>query len=511
MLLFLFTFISIFTNSMKRAALVISIFLLNIMLQAQVLLTAECKSAYNEILSLKFGDARTLLELEKEINPENTYIVYLENYIDFLTLFIGENEDDFHFLEKNKAERLEQISKLDNDSHYKKYMQGNIHLQWAVIHLKFGEYVTAAFEINKAYRLLEANKEKFPDFVPNNISLGILHIMIGLVPRKYQWILNLISMEGNIEQGREELSNVLQKSNTDPTYAYLRTETLFYLGFIELNINPEKKKALDLLSELNEVKQDNLLISYLVINILIRTGQNEKALLEFERINDRKGYLPFYYLDYLHGECLLNKLKTTDAREKYILFLENFSGKNYLKDALRKKAWTYLLIGDTLKYSQTMEQMPSVGNKDIDNDKQAALDAKDASIPNLQLLKTRLLFDGGYYQRADSVLNRINPEDLNFGQNLERYYRRARIAHELGNLDKAKLSYLETIEKGESSHLYFAGNSALKLAGIYESEGDLENAEYYYRSCLKMNFTEYETSIHSKAKTGLKRVEEKQD
>ena len=496
---------------MKRAALVIVIILLNFMLQAQVLLTEGCKSAYNEIVALKFGDARTLLELEKKINPENTYIVYLENYIDFLTLFIGENEDDLHFLEKNKAERLEQISKLDNDSHYKKYMQGNIHLQWAVIHLKFGEYVTAAFEINKAYRLLEANKEKFPEFVPNNISLGILHIMIGLVPGKYQWILNLISMEGNIEQGREELSNVLQKSITDPAYAYLHTETLFYLGFIELNINPDKTRALNFLSQLNEVKQDNLLISYLVINILIRTGQNEKALLEFERINDREGYLPFYYLDYLHGECLLNKLEMTDARGKYTLFLENFSGKNYLKDAVRKKSWTYLLMGDTLKYSQTVEQVASVGNNDVDSDKQAALDAKDASIPNLQLLKTRLLFDGGYYQKADSLLNRINPKNLSFEQNLERYYRRARIAHELGNLDKAKPSYLETIEKGESSRLYFAGNSALKLAGIYESEGDLKNAEYYYRSCLKMNFTEYETSIHSKAKTGLKRVEKKQD
>jgi len=496
---------------MKKISLVFILLFTALIFRGQVVLTEGCKQAYNDILALKFGDARFQLEVEKNANPDNTYIIYLENYIDFLTLFIGENEDDFDFLESNKSERIEQISKLSDDSPYKKYMLGNIHLQWAVARLKFGEYFTAAFEINKAYRLLEANSHDFPEFVPNGISLGVLHILIGMVPDKYQWILNLISMRGNVEQGRAELSAVLQKSKAEPAFAYLRNETLFYLGFVEINISPDKKQALDLLTQLDEAKQDNLLLSYLVINILIKTGQNEKALNEFDRIENRTGFFPFHYLDYLNGECLLNKLETNAAREKYKLFLENFSGKNYLKDAWRKTAWTFLLNGDTLAYFRTLKQISEVGNDDIDLDKQAEREAKnDGLLPNIDLLKVRLLFDGGYYSKADSVLDKIDFTYLSTDQKLECYYRKARIADESGSVESAKAAYLQTIENGKNSQRYFAGNAALKLAGIYESEGDLEQAEYFYRTCLKMNFTEYETSIHSKAKAGLKRVVEKQ-
>ncbi len=105
-------------------------------------------------------------------------------------------------------------------------MLGNIHLQWAVARLKFKEYFTAAVEINKAYRLLEKNAEMFPEFVPNKISLGVLHIMIGMVPDKYQWLLNIISMEGSVVQGREELNHVLEQSNQNEIYSYLKVETL---------------------------------------------------------------------------------------------------------------------------------------------------------------------------------------------------------------------------------------------------------------------------------------------
>ncbi|MCF6170768.1 MAG: hypothetical protein L3J66_07325 [Bacteroidales bacterium] len=496
---------------MKQIKLVFFFMLLTCFAPAQVVLTDGCKAAYNDILSLRFADARLHLQEEKTANPGNLYIVYLENYIDFLSLFIGENEDEFHRLEDNKSERIDQIGKLGNDSPYKKYMLGNIYLQWAVARLKFHEYFTAAFEINKAYRLLEANKREFPDFVPNNISLGILHIMIGLVPGKYHWVLNLISMEGNIEQGRAELSYVLQRSKTGSAYAYLRNETLFYLGFIELSINPDKKNSMALLRELDEVKQDNLLLSYLAIDILIRTGHNEKALEEFSLIGNRSGYFPFYYLDYLHGECLLRKLETDAARKKYALFLENFSGKNYLKDAERKKSWTYLLEGDTSKYFQSLRQILFVGNDDVDSDKQAVFEAQNKRMPDVKLLKARLLFDGGYYYKADSILDKIDPNDLTVEQNLERYYRKARIADESDYTERAKAAYLQTIKSGKGSHRYFAGNAALKLAGIYESEGNLERAEHFYRACLKMNFIEYETSIHTKAKTGLKRVTDKQD
>ncbi len=510
--LFSITFISVMAIQMKKNAGLLVLLLVPLLFQAQtVVLTEGCQSAYNDILSLKFDAGQKKLEAEKAAKPDNLYPVYLENYIDFLTLFIGENKDDLDRLEDNKSVRLELISRLSDTSPYKKYMLGNIRLQWAVARLKFGEYFTAALEINRAYRLLEDNHRAFPGFIPNGISLGVLHIMIGLVPENYRWILSLISIEGTVEQGRSELYKVLRQSSLNPSYAYLRNEVLFYLGFVELNLSPDKKQALDLLTKLQKAKHDNLLLSYLVINIQMRTGQNERALEAFARIQNREGFYPFYYLDYLEGECLLRKLETEAARKKYENFLKNFSGKNYLKDAWRKMAWTALLQGDTPGYFNFLEKVATTGNDDVDVDKQALREAKSGSPPHTGLLKATLLFDGGYYHRAVSVLGHISPGSLTPEQQLEKTYRQARIADETGNRESAKRFYTKTIEKGKDSPRYFAANAALKLAGIYESEGDLKQAEKFYRLCLKMDFTEYRESIRSKAKTGLKRVIDKQD
>ncbi len=483
-------------------------FILSTTTAQEVEITDGCKEAYHQIISLRFNHARQILSEEKEHNSENLFVPYLENYIDFLTVFISEDEEQFDWLEDNKSQRINRIKKLSDTSRYKNYMLGNIHLQWAVSRLKFKEYFTAAFEINKAYRLLEKNAENFPEFVPNNISLGVLHVMIGMVPNKYHWLLNLISMEGSVEQGRAELEFVIQQSSTHEVYAYLKNETLFYLGFIDLNINPDPVQIASLLTELEKEKNNNLLLSYLTANILMRTGRNDNAL---EILNDSKnieGAFPFFFLDYLAGECYLRKLEFTAARESYNLFLKNFKGKNYIGDAYRKIAWTQLINNDSTAYKVYMQKVIELSNKDVDIDKEAFKEASTGVIPNIELIKSRLLFDGGYYTKADSLLQNIDSASLNAIQTVEREYRLARVSHKHGNMEKAKGYYEETIIMGSSYKKYYAGNSALQLGEIYESEGEKQRAVFYYRLCLGLDFDEYENSIHSKAKAGLERLED---
>ena len=52
---------------------------------------ANCQRAYASILSLRFSEAQQLIALEKKMEPGNLLPLYLENYIDFLTLIIGED------------------------------------------------------------------------------------------------------------------------------------------------------------------------------------------------------------------------------------------------------------------------------------------------------------------------------------------------------------------------------------------------------------------------------------
>ena len=72
------------------------------------------------------------------------------------------------YLKENKKNRLDILEEGDKDSPWFLYSsQAEVHLQWAGNRLKFKEYLTAAYEINKAYRLLTKNQELYPNFIPN--------------------------------------------------------------------------------------------------------------------------------------------------------------------------------------------------------------------------------------------------------------------------------------------------------------------------------------------------------
>ena len=476
-------------------------------IQSQVVIINEnCTSAYSNILSLKFDDAQEQIEEEKIKNPQNIFIPYLENYIDFLKVIISEDENVFYSLEKNIPNRIKQIEKLNDTSRFKKYLIGNINLQWALARSKFNEYPTAAIEINKAYRLLKSNNELFPDFIPNSITLGVLHIMIGIVPDTYHWILDLISMQGSVELGQRELKFTYEECLSNPKYYFLKDEVLFYMGMVGLNLNPDPVFADYLISRLKQNDHQNLILTYLTINALMKTGKNDEALKTFSTIDTTENYYPFYYLNFLHGECYLRELNFVLAEKQFNYFLQNFTGQNFIKDAWQKLAWIAILRNDTLAYYRARQHVLSEGTNKIDTDKSAELYAKRGTIPNAEMLKSRLLFDGGYYNKAQNILINQANNNLTPTEKVEKDYRLGRIAHQLHNYSAAKNYYLSTIETGSYLPDYYAANAALKLGNIYEVENDSIRAAHYYNICLHLDFDEYRNSIRGKAKQGLKRM-----
>ncbi len=471
-----------------------------------VIVNENCKTAYSNILSLKFEDARKNIEVEKIKNPQNIFIPYLENYIDFLKVTISENEDLFNSLEEKVNDRFDKIKKHNDTSKFKKYFLGNINLQWATARVKFGEYPTAALEINRAYRLLVENDRLFPDFTPNSITLGILHIMIGIIPDSYNWILDLISMQGSVIQGQNELKQAFEECQINSTYNFLGDEILFYMGMVGLSLNPDPEFANYLISNIGKSENGNLMLTYLNINTLMKTGKNDLALKLFPSIDTLQNYYPFYYLDYLHGECFLRELNTGMAKKEYDKFITNFTGRNYIKNAWQRLAWISLIDGDTVGYYKAMQNVLVRGDTKIDGDKSAERAAKNSVVPNVDLIKCRLLSDGGYYNQAQNILFNLNDEKLPTTDIVEKNYRLGRIAHQMNNYPDAKIYYGITIETGSSLPLYFAANAALKLGNIYEVENDPIRATHYYKLCLDMDFDEYRNSIRGKAKQGLKRV-----
>ena len=464
----------------------------------------SCRKAYNTIIALKLDEGTALLKNEEKRNPHNLIAVYLENYVDFLNVYTSDTRSLYDQLKKNKDLRLSFLIEGDIKTPYYLFTQAEINLQWAALDIKFGEYLNAVFEIRRAFKFLEMNQKEFPDFKADKKSLGVLYSLLGSVPDKYKWGVNLLGMEGNIEKGMGYLSEVVEYGKKND-FIY-QEETVTYYAFLLLHLQNDGETAWKALQQNGFPKKDNLMNVYTCAHIGVYGKHNDEALKMLKDKPATDSFAKFPFLDYLEGLGKLARLDT-DAASYFKKFIAACKGENHIKSSYQKIAWCYLLQGDTVNYLHFIELAGKLGETTIDADKQAKKEQESKRIPNTKLLRPRLLFDGGYYQKAWDEMNKLtensftNPEDKT-----EYLYREARIYDEWGKPDSAIIYYDKAINKGKDIPRYFAANSAFETGKIYEARGDKQKAKDYYNLCLTFKEHEYKNGLDQKAKAGLNRL-----
>ena len=475
---------------------------------AQYNYSQVCQKAYQEILNLHFKEARRLITQEKSADPGNLIPAYLENYIDYLTLFLGEDHKQYEQFKPGFMARLDALEKGKPSSPYYNFCLGESNLQWAFVQVKFGDYTKAALRVRKANQYFTENSKRFPEFIPNNIGLGITHFLAGLVPDSYRWIASLLGFTGSVSEGLKELKAVAAYSGSDPVYNQFKPQAVLYLAMVSVNLGKDKTEALkvvDMFAGGNTVQSP--LIIFAVSNIMMKNGMNERALrLLTQRPRDAASF-PFYFLDFMEGNARMNSLDTLSLTN-YYYFLSHFKGEHYVKSAWQKVGWMRFITGDTLGYRQAMIKLLGIGNTEVEEDKQAEREAELKQLPNLVMLRARVLFDGGYYERAEGeFLNRPSQSYLFNRKDLVEYpYRMGRIYHEWGKSDKALGYYRLAIQRGKNDQWYFAAAAALQMGLIYENKGEYARADSAYHVCLECKPADYKNSLSQKAKAGISRV-----
>ncbi|MEL6987207.1 MAG: hypothetical protein AAGK97_05205, partial [Bacteroidota bacterium] len=397
--------------------------------------TNQAYTAYKYSISLQFEDAQGILDQMKKEDPKNMIVHHIENYIDFFTIFINENENDFERLKSNKNKRLKQIRKGDRKSPYYLYSQAEVHLQWALARLKFEEYFTAFNEVSKAYKLLTENQYRHPSFVANKKSLGILHAIIGTIPDKYKWGVQLIGgLDGTIEQGCGEIEEVLAYAKENDFIFEEETRVIYAL--LLLHLKNERTEAWDYIQDTDLDPSNNPLAAFILANIAMKIGKNDEAISILSNRPTDDNYYPFHYLDFMLAKAKLNRLDK-DADLHFHAFISNYKGKNYIKEAYQKLAWAALINEGEDGYFDYLETLKVKGGLQIDEDKQAQKEAERNDAPHVGLLKGRLLFDGGYYAQALTTMEAINRYEFNEKEEIEYQYRKGRILHKMGSYEDA--------------------------------------------------------------------------
>ncbi|MCK5823433.1 MAG: hypothetical protein KAG95_05475 [Bacteroidales bacterium] len=462
----------------------------------------NCNNTFRLILNLQFNDALKNIELEKKVNPDNKLVYYFENYINFLKTLTFDTEDDY-FAYKNKVDyNLNKLKQANNKSPYFIYTQADIHFQSAILSYKFKDFFLASYHFYKAYKLIYSNFEKYPEFYQNYKLIGSLNLLISSVPVNYKWFADFFIIDGSINSGIKELEYFyLQSKKT-----IFNTESIIFLSFAYQNFLQNNKRAYIFLKQTDKDYINNPILCFLYAKACAEADKNNEAVNTIENYlkNNELPIINFFY--YFLGTTKLNRLDN-DADIYLKKYLSKYNGKNFIKASYQKMAWYYLINNNYVKYNDCINKVKKLGSINTEADKQAYLEVNQSVAINEVLLKARLLFDGGYFLKAENLLlenSKIQHSSI-IKDKIEYSYRLARIYHKL-NMEEAKKYYQLVIANGSEMPYYFAKNSALQLALIYESELDFGKADFYFNKCLNIKSNEYKKSIQFKAKAGLNRI-----
>ena len=467
--------------------------------------TPDARKAHELIYALRIDESLTLIRLQSLGEPDNMIWPYLEDYAEFMRLFVQEDLRKIPAFLTASSGRLSRVEQVPESNPLSLMAQAQINLHQCALHMQQSEFIAAATDINQAFKLLRKNQKLHPADPANLRLYASLKVAFGAVPDQYRWLIAIVtSLTGTIEEGLGELYGILT-STTPETNVYYH-ETVMFAALAEGRLNNHPEKALQLLKTHFGQQPDSKLVQYLMSTLLIADGQNDGAIAMLTRETGVPGSVPIPFLYFITGECKLFR-GDQDADHYFRKFLADHKGKHYIKEAHQKLAWDALLKGRRTDYFHHMQQILIKGSNTTDEDQQAMIEAETHATPHPVLLRSRLYYDGGYYVKALNELTESLYATLHQqSHRIEFLYRKGRILQAQKTYPEA-LHYLSlAISKGQYERYYFACSAALQSGIIHETLGNKDLAAQYYRMCLDITPETYGTSLHQKARIGLNRV-----
>lgn len=417
--------------------------------------------------------------------------MYVASLNDAVELLLSENPSLFPLYEKNFEDRLIKNPKTNDE----KFVMAELNLQWSFVYLKFGHELDAASRFRDAYKIAMECKRKSPHYLPIRKTSGLLEVMVGAVPERYNWIMDLFGMHGSIENGLKDFSLVASSHND------LSIEARLIKSLIEGYVLQQSAGAARELE--GNLKGDSIKsFAFGAASLFIKSAQSERAI---PLLKSLEGSTPL--VDYSLGEVLLQRGDYEEAINAYKNFITDYKGENNLKDAWFKTGLCYMLLQKSHEADSAFAIAKETGKEIMEADRSAVRTLNSGALPNLDLTKVRYATDGGYYENARAVLDKIAQGDLSAKkEKVEYYYRRARLEHGTKHFDASKIFYQQVIDMAGNESWYFAPNASLQMGYLFLDEKNEARAKEYFKKALSYKHHEYKNSIDSKAKTALNRL-----
>ncbi|MCX2739255.1 DUF3808 domain-containing protein [Pontibacter anaerobius] len=474
----------------------LSFWLLPLTVATAAAFTPQHKTAYQELLQLKVNNGRNLLE---RLPQHDANTLLLANYADFLELCVQQDQNKYDDLLDAQEARLEKLENLTPQNEWADYAIAEVRLQIAMSKLLFGNRLSASWDFREAYLQYTQNLKNYPDFIPNKKNLGVLQVLIGSVPDKYKWFLNIIGLKGSIKAGMANLKVATAKANP-----FHQEAQLLYAVILHLTEPDKEEQALRQVKTMAAREQDNLLFQFVAMHLLKKTRSSDEALQVYLRRPQRSSYLAFPYLHHMAADLYLFRADYEKSIQENKQFLKMHPGQHYLKSANYKLYLAYALSNHKQQAQWHLQQVAAAGLEESEEDRYAARYAQKQEPLVKPLMQARLHSDGGYFREALQELDQLQITNATpVAVQAEYYYRKARIFHGTHSLQEALPLYQKAIALSQTTDLYFAPSASLQLGYIFQELKQTEKAKTYFKQALSYKHHEYKNSIDAKAKLAL--------
>lgn len=472
--------------------------------KAHFTVSPNCIEAYKQMVSFKLGAGRAALTKEIKKDPYNHLIILLQNYEDFIRLTFKDDPALYARRKAYKDKRIQFLNRSNKQSPYYRLSKGIIHLQWSLIHIKYKENWKAANDFRKAHALFKENRKLHPSFAETDIFYGAQKSIIGTIPKDYQWISNFIGLRGNIKQGIS-----LVKKGVNANTKLFHDDAIFYYIYLNEILLNDSKKALRLIQSYKVDDKNKYLYTFMTSNLMLNNFKAKETIRILNSRNKSSAYMQPIIFDYALGAAFLH-IGEYDKAIPYLKKYLNSKSYFYKKDAALKIAYAYYLTNNKQNSNLYKSKIKKVGTLITDMDKQAQKIAGKSSFGDKNLLRARLLFDGGDFGTCIKILEDANfKSKISTTEQLEWNYRLARVYDESNEINKAITFYKATIHAPNPSREYYSARAALQLAFIYEKKNQRTLATQYFKKVLSLTGHQYKTSLDHKAKSGLLRIQGK--
>lgn len=468
--------------------------------------TPVLEKAYTYLFKLKLDSTQILVNRNARLSPDNQINTLLYCYVECIRMLLSEDPLVFTQWQNRFDARINAVKTLSKSDPYRNYILGEIYLQSGLVKAKFNDQMSALLDFRKGYSYLADNEKEFPEFIHHKKSLGFIHVLLSLVPKQYQWVVNLAGFKTDLKLGENQLSQAVNGKIA------ISDEALFFQ--IWLNVVQNEDNYLSALASLRDfaaAHPDYVVAKWSMVMLLKNIHQTQEALVMANQIIPNSGhyYSPYFY--FVKGQMNLNMGNLELANEEMKNFLANYKGVVLKQSAYFSLYLSDYLVHKTENLNQYKDSVLKESNSNSELDYLAQRAIKNNPHPNREILSAKLQYDAGLFDQSLQTLAAISPDTIsNQSEKVEYFYRKASGLEKLRQIPLAFENYQLAIQYQNKMPLYFAPNALLRMGKLVQKENP-DLAKSYLKKIEDYDKYEYQSEVEYKAKALLKKIQAKPD